>query len=122
MRIPFYQVNAFLYAEEQLYKPPAEYKPEITFENYVKAQVHCCMYLTRYKDRSIRDYVDTLKLLKGEDNAKNRKAFKKVLNYYYKDLSNMLKRLKKRFDKINYNEILEEVKLGVYDNLQETIG
>ena len=34
----------------------------------------------------------------------------------------MLKRLKKRFDKINYNEILEEVKLGVYDNLQETIG
>lgn len=90
MRIPFYQVNAFLYAEEQLYKPPAEYKPEITFENYVKAQVHCCMYLTRYKDRSIRDYVDTLKLLKGEDNAKNRKAFKKVLNYYYKDLSNML--------------------------------
>ncbi|NGT59346.1 hypothetical protein G6Z15_16090 [Clostridium perfringens] len=49
-------------------------------------------------------------------------SYKSIAKSMNKDLSNMLKRLKKRFDKINYNEILEEVKLGVYDNLQETIG
>ena len=53
MRVPFYQVNTFLYAEEYLPKSLSTYKPEISFENYVKSQVHCCM-----TGRNIRDYVD----------------------------------------------------------------
>jgi len=89
MRVPFYQVNTFLYAEEYLPKSLSTYKPEISFENYVKSQVHCCM-----TGRNIRDYVDTLKLIKGEDTIKNRKAFKKVLNYYYKDLTNVMSKHK----------------------------
>lgn len=122
MRIPFYQVNAFLYAEEQLYKSPVEYKPEITFENYVKSQVHCCMSLTKYKDRNVRDYVDTLKLLKGEDNSKNRKAFKRVLNYYYKDLSSILNSHKElKSDDFNFIEdpipVLEKLKNSKVDDI-----
>lgn len=122
MVIPYYQVNAFiLNSYKPTYSSLINVEPMISFENYVKSQLHTNVVTGLYK-RDIFMYYKTLRFIEGNDNSDEYyTAYKEVLKMYYTDIGNaMLKcigELKTDFSIIDTNvpksELLEHESIDV---------
>lgn len=88
MIIPYYQMNSLILNSYQcIYPDIYRLKPRITFENYVKSQLHCNI-VTALFNRSILRYSGALKFIRGND--KHLKDYEIVLKWYYEDLANII--------------------------------
>lgn len=88
MKIPFTQINAFVANSYKLtYTHIMGYKPQISFLDYVKSQLHTNIVTDLY-GRSILSYYNTYLYLMGDEHQINN--FKQVVGWYYKDLASFI--------------------------------
>ena len=91
MVIPYYQVNAFiLNSYKPTYSNLINVEPKITFEEYIKSQLHTNVVTGLYK-RDILMYFKALRFIESKNNSDEYyTAFREVLKLYYTDIGNSM--------------------------------
>lgn len=109
MNIPHCNMNHFLISSFKSYGSVLKLKPLITFVEYLKSQIQYDIVSVLY-NRDILEYNNAYNYLKGTD--KSERAFedyKKVIRYFYLDVSNMILKSSEDFEEdfsiIGKNEI-----------------
>ena len=89
MDIQYNQMNAFILNSYKLtYSKVLECEPKISFENYIKSQLHTNVVTSLY-NRDIILYFKALKFIE-QDEEDYFDAYKEVLKMYYTDIGNSM--------------------------------
>ena len=89
MDIQYNQMNAFILNSYKLtYSKVLECEPKISFENYIKSQLHSNVVTNLY-NRDIILYFKALKFIE-QDEEDYFDAYKEVLKMYYTDIGNSM--------------------------------
>lgn len=91
MKVPFFKFNVILI---NAVIPEREIRSGYTFSltEYIKSQVHCPILVDFDKSRDLKDYFKAYDILMGYSTAyEDQDSFKRVVEYFYKDILAVVK-------------------------------